>query len=124
MRAVCAIAITCMLCSLVVSCTANGAQTAEEEAEQAIVSFLELCKKGKLEEACEKYMLSDVPKPYVLEEEFDYSILNIVKDEQIETCYTALTGLEFKDGMILNVSFRYNTEDGKINLINTIVRNP
>ena len=117
-------AITCMLCALVASCAANGTQTAEEEAEHAIVSFLELCKKGKLEEAYEKYMLSDMPKPYVLEEEFDYSILNIMKDEQIETCYTALTRLEFKDGMVLNTSFRYNTEDGKINLIDTIVRNP
>jgi len=109
---------------MLVSCNADEPLTGKEEAEKAIIAFLELCRKGRFDEACESYLAEGIPKPNVLREKFDYKMLNITKDKYSETRYEALLRLEFEDGMVLNAALRFDTERDRIDSINVTVRDP
>jgi len=107
---------------LIVACSTT-AMSPEEVVKEDVVSFLELCRKGHAEEAYTKYLSDDAYESAFLEEEFEYSILNVVEDDQIEDRYIAMLRFEFSDGKVMNATIGYDIERGQIDYILWVLRN-
>ena len=121
-RLVGVMALVCMMSIFIVSCSTNGSE-GEAEAKKNVVAFLELCRKGQMEEAYREYVSEEAAKLDFSQADFEYSIINIIKDSELENLYIVCTRLEFADGVILNATFRYDIEEGQIDFIDWVVRN-
>lgn len=124
MRVISFIVIFCITSSLIISCNAHETMTDKERAEQAIIAFLELCRKGNFDEACESYLAEDLPKPTVLRDRFEYRIVDVFGDNYSETRYGVLARLQQDDGTILSMVFRYDAEENRIDFFDVRIIEP